>query len=178
MSNLEERERKANQIFNEFFGESVEEALRREKIKPGSTRESPPDKFVTIPLKQNFLGVKIDLPSDNKIEEKMKDDKIKLLTVTYENMPSVKEKEKLEKLLLKEIQQPDAGLIDGELKPEVKLIMEKIKKNEKQIKDDFNEKVIRKFSKYETGEGKKTKKRRRRKTKRKKNKKKKTKKKN
>ena len=93
-------------------------------------------------------------------------------------MPSVKEKEKLEKLLLKEIQQPDAGLIDGELKPEVQFIMEKIKKNEKQIKDDLNEKVIRKFSKYETGLGKKTKKRRRRKTKRKKNKKKKTKKKN
>ena len=103
---------------------------------------------------------------------------MKLLTVTYENMPSVKENKKLEKLLIKEIQQPDAGLINGELKPEVEYIMKKIKKNDKQIKDDLNKKVIENFSKYDTGEGKKSKKCRSRKTKRKKNKKKNTKKKN
>ena len=152
-NNRKKRHNEAEHISKNIFGQTPRELLRKEKNKAGE--------FVNIPL-------------DDKIEK----DKTTLFEIEYPRLPSVKEKEKLESLLLKEIEKDDAGLIDGKAKPKILFIMKKLKETDEKVKDDLNKKIIENFSKYDTGEGKKTKKRRRRKTKRKKNKKKKTKKKN
>ena len=131
-SNLAEINRKKRQIKAEIvsqnlFGQTPREILRKEKIKPG--------KFVNIPL-------------DDKIEK----DKATLFEIEYHTLPSVKEKKKLESLLIKEISKNDVGLdLNQQPKLHVKLILNKLEENDEKVKDDLNKKILEKFGNYAKG---------------------------